>query len=493
MSEGGFSSALPEGWAWATLDELQAAEPGAMTDGPFGSNLKSSHYTESGARVIRLQNIGDGEYMDEKAFVSLDHFEQLRKHEVRAGDLAIASLGNELPRACLIPDLKAPAIVKADCIRMRVHPDIDNRWLLYSLIAPQTRAYAAERIRGVGRPRLGLNEIRRIPVPVPPLEEQRRIVAALEERLSRLEAADGTLQISARRIERYLQAVLHKMTSSHDAVQLGDVLASGLTNGRSVPTRAGGFPVLRLTALSDTYVDLKQCKEGDWEESEAESFLVKQGDFLIARGNGSVSLVGRGSLVVDVPTPVAYPDTIIRARPDIKKILPGYLRIVWSSLAVRRQIESQARTTAGIHKVNQKILGAIEFPLPDPSTQRALFAQWSDIEQQARHLTHTVSASKRRSVTLRRSLLAEAFAGRLVPQEPADEPADALLLRIRAEREAAGATKSRRRSPRRTPARRTRTTDTAPASDAPPSPSADAPALALASAIQPTLDMEIPS
>jgi type I restriction enzyme S subunit len=60
---------------------------------------------------------------------------------------------------------------------------------------------------------------------------------------------------------------------------------------------------------------------------------------------------------------------MIRSRPDVAKILPEYLRIIWGSLPVRRQIESRARTTAGIHKVNQKILDSVEFPLPELDTQ----------------------------------------------------------------------------------------------------------------------------
>jgi type I restriction enzyme S subunit len=102
-----------------------------------------------------------------------------------------------------------------------------------------------------------------------------------------------------------------------------------------------------------------------------------------------------------------------------------------------------------------------------------------------------IAKGESRSERLRRSLLAKAFAGRLVPQDPSDEPADSLLARIRAVRETAGAAKSRRRSPRRTPAQRKRTPDNAPSSDAPPPPSAGVPASA--TAIQPTLDMEIPS
>jgi len=115
-------------WPTVTLNDLQSEEPRAITDGPFGSNLASRHYTETGPRVVRLQNIGDGRFVDEKAHISEEHFESLRAHEVKAGDLLVASLGEVLPRACLAPVSLGPAIVKADCIRVRLRQGVDPRW-----------------------------------------------------------------------------------------------------------------------------------------------------------------------------------------------------------------------------------------------------------------------------------------------------------------------------------------------------------------------------
>ena len=57
-------------WPVVTLDELKAAEPRAITDGPFGSNLARRHYTRFGAPVVRLQNIGDGHFIDQKPHIS---------------------------------------------------------------------------------------------------------------------------------------------------------------------------------------------------------------------------------------------------------------------------------------------------------------------------------------------------------------------------------------------------------------------------------------
>jgi type I restriction enzyme S subunit len=173
---------LPEGWAWASTDQLAADEPRSITDGPFGSNLKSEHYTESGPRVIRLQNIGDGNFVDERAHIRPDHFASLANHHVHPGDIVLAALGEVLPRACLIPADLGPALVKADCMRVKPDPAlVITRYLLAALISPQVQHRTASVVKGVGRPRINLGTVRGLPLPLPPLAEQARIVLALDQ------------------------------------------------------------------------------------------------------------------------------------------------------------------------------------------------------------------------------------------------------------------------------------------------------------------------
>jgi type I restriction enzyme S subunit len=202
---------LPEGWVWVTAGQVAANEPFAITDGPFGSNLKTSHYTSSGARVIRLQNVGDGRFVDERAYVSMEHFNSLRRHHVRPGDLVIAALGEKLPRACLVPEFIGPAMVKADCIRLRPDPRIAvPEFLNYVLNAEPTRTRTSTIVHGVGRPRLNLQEIKVIAIPLAPLVEQQRIVAEAEQRLSAVEAAEAAIEVNLKRAERLRQAILRR-------------------------------------------------------------------------------------------------------------------------------------------------------------------------------------------------------------------------------------------------------------------------------------------
>lgn len=170
------------------------------------------------------------------------------------------------------------------------------------------------------------------------------------------------------------------------SVPLRDILATPLANGRSVPSRAGGFPVLRLTALRNGAIDLSERKEGAWTQEDAQRFLVREGDFLVSRGNGSLSLVGRGGLVEADPEPVAFPDTMIRVRPDRQRVEPRYLAHAWGSPAVRAQIERSARTTAGIYKINQAHLGSVAVPVPPLGEQRRVVEILED------HLSHLDAA-----------------------------------------------------------------------------------------------------
>lgn len=259
---------------------------------------------------------------------------------------------------------------------LRPGPELDPAFLYYWSLAPHTRDRARAMMTGTtGRMRLSGKVLATFPIPAAPLPQQRRIVEILEDHLSRLYAAGRDLTRASNRLKSLDESALRQLVAADaPTLALRDVLEAPLSNGRSVPTKEGGFPVLRLTALKDAGVDLSERKEGAWSRAQAARFLVAQGDFLIARGNGSLRLVGRGSLIREKPDEVAFPDTAIRARPRSVAVLPEYFDIVWNSRRTRDQIESVARTSAGIYKVNQGQLEEIRLPVPPLSDQRRVIA-----------------------------------------------------------------------------------------------------------------------
>lgn len=173
---------LPEDWTMCTLGDLLAAAPGSMADGPFGSSLKSEHYTQSGVRVIRLNNIAPNRFVDrDRAYVDIERFETLRRHEARPGDLVTAALGSPLGRTCIVPEDIGQAIVKADCFRTRVSDRVDARLVSFWLNSEALARYFVEKGKGVGRVRINTSALRSAPLPLPPAYQHQEIVARLQQ------------------------------------------------------------------------------------------------------------------------------------------------------------------------------------------------------------------------------------------------------------------------------------------------------------------------
>lgn len=158
----------------------------SMTDGPFGSNLASKHYVDDGPRVVRLGNVGRAQFLDgDVACITPEHFAELQGHSVIAGDLVVAGLGDnssDAPagRACVVPDELGPAIVKADCHRVRLPAECSARYFAWQLSSPGSLAEASALARGSTRSRLNLTLNGQRTVVVPPAGKQQQIAADLE-------------------------------------------------------------------------------------------------------------------------------------------------------------------------------------------------------------------------------------------------------------------------------------------------------------------------
>jgi type I restriction enzyme S subunit len=165
-----------------------------MCDGPFGSDMKSSHYADDGVRLVRLQNIGMGTFDDfDRAYISEEHFLSLPGHEVIPGDVLVAGLGDinhPVGRACLFPPELEQAMVKADCFRLRVKPsEVEPAFLVSFLCSTQARDGLTLATRGATRDRVNLTGIGQFAIPLPPLSEQRQIAQFLDIETSAIRTA----------------------------------------------------------------------------------------------------------------------------------------------------------------------------------------------------------------------------------------------------------------------------------------------------------------
>lgn len=306
------------------------------------------------------------------------------------------------------------------------------------------------------------SKLEQVPFPLPPLAEQKRIVAKLDA----LNAKSARARTELARIEtlvaRYKQAVLGKAFSGELTAEwriessvadprignLAELLAVPVRNGLSVKgsDTPPGFPALRLSALRGREVNLNDVRYIPIVEQEAHRFLLEPGDILVSRGNGTRALVGIASHVKAVHRPTIFPDTAFRIRVDRAKALPLWLTSLWNAPQVRSQIEMSAKTTAGIWKISQRDLAAVQLCLPSTLEEQHEIVR--RIETAFARIDRLAAEAKRALALLGKldeAILAKAFRGELVPQDEDDEPAEQLLARIRAERAAAPKAKRGRR------------------------------------------------
>ncbi len=410
-------SSLPLGWDLVSLNDLQAEEPRAITDGPFGSNLTSAHYRDQGPRVVRLQNIGDGRFVDAHAHIPQQHFESLRAHEVLAGDLLVASLGDDPPRACLAPSALGPAIVKADCIRVRLAPSVDSRWVMYAMQTPAVRSWASEKMYGVGRPRLGLKTIRAIPIPLPPLDEQRRIVEILEDHLSRLDAAAAQVETAQQRLEMWRRLALDQLvheqaTGSGKLADVVERVEAGRSFGGSAPPAGPDeWGIIKVSAMTWGSFKAQENKAVPADKVDPR-YEIQRGDVLVSRAN-TTEYVGAPVLVTATRPRLLLSDKSLRIipRPGVDR---AWLATVLGARTTRYEVSSLATGTKdSMRNISQSSLLSVEVPVANAQQQREVVARAALIEDRATQLDTELSTALIRGRTLRRSLLAAAFSGRL--------------------------------------------------------------------------------
>lgn len=184
----------------------------SITDGPFGSSLTSSHYADSGVRVIRLGNLGIDEFKaSDEAYISNDYGRELSGHSVSAGDLLMAGLGDKkwpLGRCCVAPVGLGGAIVKADCYRLRLDERVDHSFASWYLSSPPARDRFQIISRGATRARLNTGLAREALIPLVSRNEQASIVAEAAESRNRCRATEDGLIASIALLTEYKQSLI---------------------------------------------------------------------------------------------------------------------------------------------------------------------------------------------------------------------------------------------------------------------------------------------
>lgn len=185
-------------WEEKTLiDSVDTNIKWSFTGGPFGSNLKSEDYTELGIRIIQLQNIGDGAFLnDYKIYTSPEKANELLSCNIYPDEILISKMGDPVARCCIVPKHHDRYVMCSDGIRLVVDKqNYSSIFMFYQINYQDFRQSASDVSTGSTRKRIGLSDLKQLPIKVPCLEEQTKIANFFS-------SIDQKIEVVAQQIEQ---------------------------------------------------------------------------------------------------------------------------------------------------------------------------------------------------------------------------------------------------------------------------------------------------
>lgn len=418
-------SDLPEGWIWATLADV--ARWGS------GGTPKATEARFYGGEIpwAVIGDLTDSRVHSTKASITHIGLKESSAKIVPTGAVLVAMYGS-------IGKLGIVGIPMATNQAIAFAQPVDGLLTAGYLFWYLRHQRSALRRAGKGATQQNISQtvLKAWPIPVPPVAEQERIVAAIERHLSHYDAGVDALRRVELNLHRMRVAVLDAAISGHlveargacESVPLGDLLAERLRNGHSAKrsTQNKGVRTLTLTAVTKGDFSEVNTKLTIADPGSIEDLWLRPGDVLIERSN-TPELVGTGRMYRGPERWSIFPDLLIRAR-IAPPNLPEYIEVVLLAEKTRRYFRSSAQGIAGsMPKIDQGVVERMLVPLPPPDVQSQIV---SEVERQMTILDSLVGAigrAKRRGDALQEAVLSSAFSGCLVPRDPSSEPLPALV------------------------------------------------------------------
>ncbi|MBI5304886.1 MAG: restriction endonuclease subunit S [Chloroflexi bacterium] len=398
--------------SWQVVPISEITIPAERSEKPIAGKI----YRQIGVRLW-----GEGAY--ERESIDGSNTQYAFFSRVEKDDIVVNKIWARNGSVAVVPEKLAGCFVSSEFpiftpLRDRLAP----RWFHWITKTRDFWNQCDEKSRGTsGKNRIRPEQFLKIEIPLPPLAEQQRIVARVDELARRVEEARGLRRAAMVETE----AIVHRASSfildeqNWKIENLEDVIAESPRNGLAPQQKAeqGGRRMLRINAVSSSptrIVDMNACKLVDVADKVAQPFVLQNDDVFIVRYNGDINRVAKAAIFKsDQESDMVYPDKLIRLRANKEKVSPDYLVFALGSQRVRAQIEELGKTTAGQIGISGADAKSFQIPVPPLADQHRIVAYLDGLQAKVDELRRLQAATQKELDALMPSILAKAFAGEL--------------------------------------------------------------------------------
>lgn len=483
MGENKNLASLPKGWVWTTIREIsEKFESGGRPKGG-AKNIKGGIVSIGGEHLI---SSGCFNFSNVR-YVPMAFFETMTRGIVREGDILIVKDGATTGKTSIIRKgfPFKQAVVNEHVFLVRPFEETDKLYIFYYLFSSFGQDYVRKNFRGTAQGGIALSFANNTFVPLPPLPEQRRIVAKIEELFTRLDAGVEALNKVKLQLKRYRQSVLKsafegKLTAEWREAHKGELepasvllekikeeqkksgkykelppldtsklpglpegwiwtrvgdITESMKNGIYKPPEFyinNGIACLRMYNIENGLIVWKDIKRMNLAFEEIEEYELKPNDILVNRVN-SRELVGKSAIIPEGLEKCVYESKNIRLRLFQGKAGSRFVNY-WFLIYSQQYFNRNTQQTVGMASINQVQLAAMPVPFTSYLEQNHIVEEIERRFSIADEIEKIIEQGLKQAERLRQSILKRAFEGKLVPQNPNDEPAEKLLERIKVER-----------------------------------------------------------
>ena len=404
--------ALPDGWRWVRLGDCVTKVGSGIT--PLGGETS---YVRTGIPLIRSQNVHLNRFVHEGlAYISPEQDAEMVGTRVRPGDVLLNITGASIGRVCVVPESLCPANVNQHVSIIRCKEEIFPELLSFYISTTEFQRFIMDSQAGATRQALTKVLIEDFRIPLPPMEEQKRIAAILNEQMAAVEraraAAEAQLDAAKALPAAYLRAVfsgpearrwtrkplddMSKLLPSKSIATDGDAEVQAIT---SACLSEGGFLTSGIKTARMWSKDVVEC-------------TLARGEVLVARSN-TPELVGRVAMFPGEPKGAVASDLTIRIWPtnDITaEFLTAYLSFLYQTGYWK---ERAGGASGSMKKITRGQIQAERVPIPEFSEQETVVGSLNQQMASAEKVRHAIEEELDAINKLPAALLRRAFNGEL--------------------------------------------------------------------------------